>query len=115
MEDLDNFNILNTKVLNCIEKNTLYTVSVKIRYRHTFFMAGKQCGFINKELEDIKELNNIISERLTRSFEDYSLTDNDVLYIQLTFKKVNSKIISEFGISDNSIKSKGFTGGFFFL
>jgi len=105
LNDLFNINVLKDKLSKSIDYNVLYTVSIKIRFKDTFHMAGSQFGYIHKEHVDFLDLNRLINERVFNLFEVYSFSDDDLLYIQLTFKKVNYQIISDFSDSTKTGKA----------
>lgn len=101
-ELLSDFNSVNDRLSKIIQKNVLYTVAIKIRYSNAFFMAGKQFGFNYKGLEDVIHLTTISTYNVNKLLDVYSLLDEDISYVQFTFKKVSSKIISDFGFSDSN-------------
>jgi len=103
LEDLSNGKFVKVRALSILDKNTLYTVSVKIRFSNSFFMAGNQFGFKILNIEDLEDLEVIVKERVNKSLDVYSLLDEDILYIQLSFKKVDSQIISEFSLKNSQI------------
>lgn len=84
-------------VISKISYGVIYTVFIKIRYNiDSFFMAGNQFGFNFTSNNDIYDLLSIINIRLEEYFEDYNLTDLSVVYVQLTFNKLDVKLLSEF-------------------
>jgi len=103
LEDLYNNNFVKIRALSILERDTLYTVSVKIRYSNSFFMSGNQFGFKILNIEDLEDLEVIVKKRVNKSLDVYSLLDEDILYIQLSFKKVDSQIISEFSLKNSEI------------
>lgn len=89
-------------IINNIPCGAIYTVFIKVRYdQDNFFMAGNQFGFNYKSFNDRDDLLSIIKKRLKDLFEEYKLTDDSIVYIQLNFRKLDTKLLSEFKL-DNS-------------
>lgn len=59
-------------------------------------MAGNQFGFQFQYESDILELWSTLKPRLLESVEYYNLTNDDIVYVQLSFRKVDSKLLKEF-------------------
>jgi len=77
-------------------------VIIKIRYRvDEYLMAGSQFGFnfstIDPEelLLRSNELNDTVLGRLNLLFDEYKLTDDEVVHIMLTFRKIDLKFLSD--------------------
>lgn len=96
--DLQNF---TTYISNGLVKDLLYTVYVKVRYdENNFFMAGNQFGFDFTSSDSISHLQENIIARLEEYFLDYNLTEDQIVYIQLRFKKLDKKLLQEFSSSN---------------
>lgn len=63
-------------------------------------MAGNQFGFIFHSDQSIYDFYGIVRDRLEEYFKDYNLIDDDIVYVELSFKKFNTKLFSEFSIED---------------
>ena len=110
VEDLYNAkhsnNIDNIKnlILHKLDNNTLYTTYIKIRYSNNLFMmAGNQIGFKYNSDIDLHELINVFTERIQQCLDKYELDSDEIVYVQLLFRKVNTSIITEF--SKEEVKS----------
>lgn len=76
----------------------IYTV-FKVKYnKDSFFMAGNQFGFDFKSDTDIDNLLATIILRLEDCFNQYNLTNQSILYVQIIFRKIDSKLLSEFSM-----------------
>lgn len=77
----------------------VYTVFVKVRYNlDEFFMAGNQFGFTYSSESDLKSLLAVISEKLEEYMSIYNLSDDAIVYIQVTFRQKDKKLLSEFSL-----------------
>lgn len=84
-----------------IESDVRYTVYIKVRYNEdSYFMAGNQFGFKYCSKINIDELYDIITARFEDYFSHYNLTDEDIVYVELIFRKFDTKLLSEFSIND---------------
>lgn len=85
------------KIHKYVVINCLYTVFVKIRFNNDgYAMCSNQFGFDFKSNTDITILLDTVNARLHQTFEDYDLIDEDIIWVQLTFKQLDVKLISEF-------------------
>ena len=85
------------KIYKYVVVNCLYTVFVKIRFNNdSYAMCSNQFGFDFKSDTDISILLDTINAKLNQTFEDYDLIDEDIIWVQLTFKQLDVKLISEF-------------------
>ena len=97
MDDLYNTSSFKHKVENCLIVDGIYTVFVKVRYNiDSFFIAGNQFGFEYKNINSINDLLSCVNIRLEQYFSSYNLTDESIIYIQLSFSKLDKKLVSEF-------------------
>lgn len=96
--DLSQF---NTKDFNNLIKENIpiaytYTVFVKVRYNlDSFFMAGSQFGFVFSSDEVIGNLYSSIISRLQQYMGSYNLSEDSILYIQVSFIQQDRKLLSE--------------------
>lgn len=104
LDQLYNFNSFKQKFLdNNLNINT-YTVYVKVRYsRDNLFMAGNQFGFIYDNHNDIFDLYNDINLKLNEYFNYYHLNDEDIVYIQVCFRSIISKIKTDLSLDKNQV------------
>ena len=95
--DLDNINLFIKKVNNNIPKDLIYTVFIKVRYdENNFFMLGNQFGFTFSSDNDIQDLLSIINSRLEDYYQEYNLSDESIIYIQISFRQLNIKLFSDY-------------------
>ena len=60
-------------------------------------MAGNQFGFTYGSYQSIIDLYEVIRDRLQEYLNDYHITDEDVVYVELIFRKFNTLLFtSEF-------------------
>lgn len=72
-------------------------VFIKVRYDYNnFFMAGNQFGFNYSSNDKIDNLLQIVNNRLENALEAYNISDDSILYVQLTLKPMDTKLLSEF-------------------
>lgn len=75
----------------------LYTVFLKIKDSgNSFIIAGSQFGFKYKNDSDLSKFHNDCCIMIQDSFAEYNLLDDDIQYIQLSFKQQNVKLLHEF-------------------
>ena len=95
--DLDDSIFFKQHIINNIAMNSIYTVFIKVRYNQdSFFMVGNQFGFSFKSTDDIDNLLSDIKFRLNDYLEDYNLSDDSITYIQVSFKQLDIRLLSEF-------------------
>ena len=81
----------------------VYTVFIKVRYNvDAFYMAGNQFGFIYSCESDIKGLFSVISNKLEEYMGYYNLGSDTIVYIQITFRQKDKKLLSEFSLEKPS-------------
>ncbi len=84
-----------------------YTCLVKVRYnKDNFFMSGSQFGFESNSYKDIINLVDIIKSRMGEYLEQYKLPSAYVNYIQLNFRLLDEKFLSEFSLIKPDYLSK---------
>lgn len=100
----NNIDKIKNLILRKLNKESLYTTYIKIRYSNDLFMkAGNQIGFKYNSDIDLHELVNVVTERIQQCLDKYQLDSDEIVYIQLLFRKVNTSIITEF--SQEKVKS----------
>lgn len=55
-------------------------------------MCGNQFGFNYKSTDDIDKLFSIVIDKIDESFQGYGLSDDDIVWVQLTFRVVDVKL-----------------------
>lgn len=90
------------KVSSKISLGNIYTFFIKVRYDYNnFFIAGSQFGFYYYSNDKIDNLLQIVNNRLEDCFNTYNITDELILYVQLSFKLLDNKLLSEFLLTHN--------------
>lgn len=79
------------KVVNfSVEKGSVYTVFVKIRYSFdNFAMAGNQFGWSYKDIDSCRDLREIVVDKVNITLDNYSVLWDDIVYIQVYFRKLH--------------------------
>lgn len=114
LSDLDDFYVFSSKIKASLPTNISYIVFIKLRYfSDNFCMCGKQFGFDFKSQDQLAWLFDIVNNRITGSFEVYNMISDDIVYIQISFRKLDVKLLSDFiidkkSIINNSINDKEF-------
>ena len=106
LSDLDDFNVFSSKIKASLPTNISYIVFIKIRYfSDNFCMCGKQFGFDFdfKSQDQLSWLFDIVNNRITSSFEVYNMISDDIVYIQISFRKLDIKLLSDFTLDKKSI------------
>ena len=97
LRDLDDLNTISGKIKSYLPINISYIVFIKLRYfSDNFCMCGKQFGFDFKSEDQITWLFYIVNNRITGSFEAYNMIPDDIVYIQMSFRKLDVKLLSDF-------------------
>lgn len=66
-------------------------------------MCGNQFSFDYTNTSNIENLQTLVEGRIFDFFGNYKLSDDDVVYVQLRFRKVNTQLLSKFSIvNDNT-------------
>jgi len=55
-------------------------------------MCGNQFGFNYKSTNDIDKLFSIVIDKIDESLQGYGLSDDDIVWVQLTFRVVDVKL-----------------------
>ena len=64
-------------------------------------MAGNQTGFSFSGDRDVEHLFTFVTQRLDEYLENYNLTSDVIIYIQLSFRLKDKKLLSEFSLDNN--------------
>lgn len=59
-------------------------------------MVGNQFGFNFSSKKDIDNLFTSVISRLEDYFSAYNLTNDDIIYIQISLRKTDQKLLSKF-------------------
>jgi len=106
MTEIQEF-LFSKRIMAMIEGNVNYTVYIKVRYNvDSYFMVGNQFGFIYDSPRSITELYNIFISKLEDYLKEYHLIDDDIVYIEISFRKLDKKLLSDF-IKDIDNKKGG--------
>lgn len=104
MSDLDSLNTFTSKIESSLPINTLYIVFIKLRYfSDSFCMSGKQFGFDYKSQDQIALLLDIVKSKIANSFEVYNMSNDNIVYIQIAFRKLDVKLLADFTLDKSSI------------
>ena len=72
-------------------------------------MCSKQFGFDFNEMnqhDKIAWLFTIVNKKLADTLDSYSMTNEQIVYIQLAFMMLNVKLLADFALDENSSVSK---------
>jgi len=107
LEDITYFSrIISTRLV----KGCVYTVFIKVRYDiDSFTMCGSQFGFPYNSMDNISVLLDTIITRLDESLSHYQVGNESIVYVQVSFRKLSSKLLSEFTLEKPSYISEGET------
>lgn len=97
INDLDSQARFINKIENFLPINTSYNVFIKLRYfSNNFCMAGSQFGFNYNCPGQIVWLFDIVKSRIANTFDVYNMSNDDIVYIQISFRKLDVKLLSDF-------------------
>lgn len=98
--DFYSIDVMADKITNSLISNTSYNCLVKVRHQvNDFFMAGSQFGFKFNSFIDIINLVYTVKARISEYLEQYRLPSDYIDYVQLNFRQLDEKFISEFTLS----------------
>ena len=101
--DVHNLDGFNKKVRAVISENQYYHVFIKVKFsREVFRMCGRQFAFKLSLQQNILDLSQIISARISDFYNSYQVAEPDIVYIQLSFKEVDSKLLAEFSLDKDN-------------
>ena len=84
--------------------DNVFTVYVKVRYNvDSFFMVGNQFGFVFNSNSSLNGLFDNINDRLSDYFSYYNLEDDDIVYIQISFRLLDRKVYSDLSIDKTNL------------
>ena len=102
---VNEFNISQfiSKISSKLSKDFVYTGFIKVRYNFdSFFMAGSQFGFNFSSSSDIENLFSVVMSRLEEYSSAYILSEDAIVYIQISFRQKDKKLLSEFSLQKPS-------------
>lgn len=109
--DLDDFDLIRGKIENFLPISTSYMAYIKLRYGlNSFCMCGNQFPFDYKSIEQIESLFQIVNKRIEDTFDEYKFSNADIVYVQLSFRKLDVKLLAEFTLDKSYIKSEQMKG-----
>lgn len=103
--DFYNISIFIDKMVNVnLSIYNIYTVYVKVRYdRDNFFMVGNQFGFNFSSENSYEVLFHDITIRLEEYFAYYNIINEDIIYVQISFRLLDKKIYSDLFIDKDKL------------
>lgn len=88
-----------------LDLGCVYTVFIKVRYSiDRYFMVGNQFGFNYDKTYRLDDVYNTLQQRLEGYMEEYDLIEDDIVYIELIFRKKDKSLLSEFSQDFKNIK-----------
>lgn len=70
---------------------------MKVRYRiDNYFMVGNPFGFIYDTENSLNDLYKIFRYKVEDYFKEYNLLDEEVIYLRITFRKYDIRILADF-------------------
>lgn len=105
--DSYDLSLFSEKMLNInLDVNNVYTVYVKVRYsKDSFFMVGNQFGFKYESEGDFEVLFGDMRSRLEEYFSHYNLVDEDIIYIQVSFRLLDRMVYSDISIDKEVLEN----------
>lgn len=86
--------------------NHVYTVFVKVRYNvYNFLLVGNKFAY-KPNKDSTKDINDIIKMRLDEYLSRYSLDHSDIMYIQVIFRLLDKKFLSDLILNNNKTITK---------
>lgn len=105
--DVDDFNLFMSRIESALSKHNKYMAFIKLRYHNdNFCMCGNQFGFNFIDDYEVRLLFNNVNDRINNTYEVYNMKDEEIVYIQIAFRKVDVKILNDFALDVNSLASK---------
>lgn len=92
-------------VINNLPVGFNYLVLIKVRHSYdNYLMAGNQYAFIYHEVNDISldDFYNSIISRLAGLFEEYDISNDQVMFIQIRFQAIDKKFISDIMVTSDT-------------
>lgn len=106
LSDLNSDNFIAI-INSTIPKDFVYTVFIKVRYNYdSFCMAGNQIGFNFSSVNEVEVLFSTVISRLEQYLDMYNLTEQAIVYIQISFTQKDKKLLSEFSLEKPTYISK---------
>lgn len=103
--DFNDLSLFTAKIVNTnLSLDNIYTVYVKVRYNiDNFFMVGNQFGFVFSSEKSYKVLFYDITIRLEEYFAYYNLVNEDIVYVQISFRLLDKMIYSDLLINKDKL------------
>ena len=90
--------------MKSIPVNLSYNVFIKVRYhKDSFCMAGNQFPHNSTSTNEIDALYDVVNKRITNILEVYKLLAQDIVYIQISFRKLDVKLLSDFRLDKSDV------------
>lgn len=106
LHDLYSLKSFTDKLKDKLEINSDYLVLIKIRFTDNYKMAGSSSGFSYENILSFNNLYDRVLKGLIKIIEQYSYPEENVVYIQLIFRKIDKKLLSDILLDKNSIDNK---------
>jgi hypothetical protein len=105
IEDFNDFSIFIDKMVDVnLSIDNVYTVYVKVRYdKDNFFMVGNQFGFNFNSENSYEVLFYDITIRLEEYFAHYNLVNEDIVYVEVSFRLLDKMIYSDLFIDKDKL------------
>lgn len=95
------------KLQSFLAINESYLVLIKVRYQgDTYKMAGKSFGLKYNDSTDLENVYHVVLDSLQKLFEVYGHAEDDIEYIQLIFRKIDKKFLSDILFDKTHVNKK---------
>lgn len=99
---------MTNRIVARLDLDYVYTVFIKVRYSvDRYFMVGNQFGFNYDNIYKLTDIFDTVVNRLEEYMEDYDLKEDEIVYVELSFRKKDKVLLSEFSY-DFKKKNKPF-------
>lgn len=89
--------IMTNRIVARLDLDYVYTVFIKVRYSvDRYFMVGNQFGFNYDNIYKLTDIFDTVVNRLEEYMEDYDLKEDEIVYVELSFRKKDKVLLSEF-------------------
>lgn len=88
---------MTNRIVARLDLDYVYTVFIKVRYSvDRYFMVGNQFGFNYDNIYKLTDIFDTVVNRLEEYMEDYDLKEDEIVYVELSFRKKDKVLLSEF-------------------